>query len=222
MRTNRHPLILALLLSICLALPALAGNDQSAPAASDKPDGCAPEFRAIYDHAVVGFKGTGDRDIVVVTDPLCWHCRLAHKLLGEYPELYRNVRLSFFPRRSFIGSDMASWILEDLANRSDLKKFIDYAYTDLRQPKTENLMDARMIVLMQFTDAFPELLKGTTLPELYARLQVDHDSHVQAGAQLARDVEFPGTPVLIAGGTVLVGYAPDPWLKAIKEAPVCK
>ncbi|MDD3311002.1 hypothetical protein [Pseudodesulfovibrio sp.] len=217
MRTIRLSLTLALLASLCLAVPAGAGSD--APA---KPDGCAPEFRALYDHAVVGFTGTGDRDIVVVTDPLCWHCRLGHKLLGEYPELYRNVRLAFFPRRSFIGSDMAAWILEDSVRRPDLKKLIDYAYTDLKQPRTDDLTDARMIVLMQFTDAFPELLQGTTLPELYARLQVAHEPHVQEEAQLARAVELPGTPVLIAGDAVLLGYAPDPWIKALKESAVCK
>ncbi|WP_419785200.1 DsbA family protein [Pseudodesulfovibrio sp.] len=220
MRTNRIALPLVLFLLVCLAAPALAASEK--PEKPAKPNGCAPEYRAIYDHAIVGFKGTGDRDIVVVTDPLCWHCRLGHKLLGEYPELYRNVRLSFFPRRSFIGSDMAAWILEDSVKRPDLKKLIDYAYKDLKQPRTDDLMDARMIVLMQFTDAFPELLKGTSLPELYARLQVEHEPHVREDADLSRAVDFPGTPVLITGDTVIVGYSPGFWIKALKQSAVCK
>ena len=212
MRTH---LILILLLLLCL--PAAGRAEEPS-----KPDGCSPEFRALYDNAVVEFKGVGSRDIVVLTDPLCWHCRLGHKLLGEYPELYRTVRLSFFPRRSFIGSDMAAWLLEDAVGSDALKVLLDYAYKDLKQPKTENLAEARMIVLIQFTDAFPWLLKGTTLPELYTRLEKEHGPHVLKSAELAKAVHFPGTPVLIAGSAIIVGYAPDPWLKAIKEAPVCK
>lgn len=208
---------LTLILLLLLCLPGAVRAEE--PAA---PDGCKPEFRALYDNAVVEIKGVGTRDVVVVTDPLCWHCRLAHKLLGEYPELYRTVRVSFFSRRSFIGSDMAAWLLEDQAGGDALKALLDFAYRDLKQPKTQDLAEARMIVLIQFTDAFPWLLKDTTLPELYTRLQHDHEAHVQKSADLAKAVHFPGTPVLIADSVILVGYAPDPWLKALKEAPVCK
>ncbi|WFS63509.1 hypothetical protein LF599_04905 [Pseudodesulfovibrio thermohalotolerans] len=186
------------------------------------PDGCSPEFRALFDQAVVEMRGKGDLDVVVVTDPLCWHCRLAHKLLGEYPKLYGRLRLSFFPRRSFIGSDMAAWIMEDAAGSDRLPKLIDFAYEDLQQPKSEDLMEARMIVLAQFTKAFPELLHGTTLDALYLRLQKDHESHVLESVKLARTAHLPGTPILVAGDTVVLGFGPSVWLKVLEGAQMCR
>jgi hypothetical protein len=205
-----------LTLLICLlSAPGLAS-------AAEPQDACGPEIRALFDTAVVETRGSGDRDVVVVTDPLCWHCRLGHKLLSEYPEIYRSVKLSFFPRRSNIGSDMAAWIMEDAAGDERLPELIDFAYKDLKRAKTEDVEEARMIMLVQFTEKFPWLVEGTTVPELFVRLKNEHEAHVLKEAELARAVHFPGTPILIVGKAVVVGYAPDPWIKTIKEAPVCE
>jgi arsenate reductase-like glutaredoxin family protein len=197
-------------------------EEAAAPAKPRVPDGCSPEFRALYDNAVVELHGEGTLDIVVVTDPLCWHCRLADKLLREYPKLYGTLRLSFFPRRSFIGSDMAAWVLEDAAGTDRLPELAQFAYHVLKQPKTKDLMEARMLVLAEFTQAFPELLKGTTLEELYVRLQKEREPHVLESAQLARDAHLPGTPILVAGDKVVLGFGPEVWLKVLGDAQMCK
>jgi arsenate reductase-like glutaredoxin family protein len=197
-------------------------EEASAPAKPRVPDGCSPEFRALYDNAVVELHGEGTLDIVVVTDPLCWHCRLADKLLREYPKLYGTLRLSFFPRRSFIGSDMAAWVLEDAAGTDRLEKLAKFAYHGLKQPKTKDLMEARMLVLAEFTQAFPELLKGTTIERLYVRLQKEREPHVLKSAQLARDAHLPGTPILVAGDKVVLGFGPEVWLKVLDEARMCR
>ncbi len=197
-------------------------EEAAAPAKPRVPDGCAPEFRALFDNAVVELHGEGDLDVVIVTDPLCWHCRLADKLLREYPKLYGRLRLSFFPRRSFIGSDMAAWILEDAAGSDRLQKLAKYAYNGLKQPKTKDLMEARMLVLAQFTKEFPELLEGTTMEELFVRLQKEREPHVLESAMLARAAHLPGTPILVAGDKVVLGFGPDVWLKVLDEAKMCK
>jgi len=185
-------------------------------------NGCLPGYRALYDNAVVEFAGQGDVDVVVVTDPMCWHCRLGHKLLSEYPELYRTVRMSFFPRKGYPGSDMAAWIMEDAVGTEHLREVVDFAYSDLKRPKMRDLTEARLVVLMQFTEAFPYLLKDTTVAELAVRLQKEHEPHTIKTVELARAVELPGTPVLIAGETVLVGFGPGPWIDALKEKNICK
>ena len=207
-------------------------QEKTPPAKAEKPEaksgyeqdgrGCEPEFRALFDQAVVELRGTGELDIVVVTDPLCWHCRLGHKLLSEYPEKYGRLRLSFFPRRGFIGSNMAAWILEDVAGTDRVRPYVDYAYTDLKQPKTKDLAEARMLVLAQFVEKFPELLDNTNLEELYVRMQRDHGEHVAESARMSRQVELPGTPTLIAGKAVLVGYGPAPWLGALDAKNICE
>ncbi|MEZ7196888.1 DsbA family protein [Pseudodesulfovibrio karagichevae] len=202
--------------------PQAAQNDEAAPDAPRVPDGCSPEFRALYDNAVVELHGEGSLDIVVVTDPLCWHCRLADKLLREYPKLYGKLRLSFFPRRSFIGSDMAAWVLEDAAGTDRLQELVKFAYSGLKQPKTQDLMEARMLVLAQFTQAFPELLKDTTMERLYVRLQKEREPHVLESAMLAKAAHLPGTPILVAGDKVVLGFGPDVWLKVLDEARMCK
>ena len=181
-----------------------------------------PQYRALYDNAVVEFAGQGDVDVVVVTDPMCWHCRLGHKLLGEYPELYRTMRMSFFPRKGYPGSDMAAWIMEDAVGTEHLREVVDFAYFELKRPKADNVVEARMLVLMQFAEAFPHMAKGTTLPDLAVRLHKEHGPHTIKTVELARAAELPGTPVLIAGGTVLVGFGPGPWLDALKEKNMCK
>ncbi|ADU63596.1 MAG: hypothetical protein KUA35_16675 [Pseudodesulfovibrio sp.] len=220
MRKSILPILLAALLTVSLFIPA-AGLAADPAVSADQP-GCAPQYRALADAAVVEIRGTGDMEAVVVTDPLCWHCRLGHKLLGQYPELYGSLKLLFFPRAGSIGSDMAAWIIEDAAGTERLGLLLDFAYGTLRQPKTADLDEARMLVLAQFAEAFPAMLSGTTLPELFDRLKQDHEAHVLAGAELARTAEIPGTPVLIAGGVLVMGYGPDAWLKALGEAGVCK
>ncbi|CCH48265.1 DsbA family protein [Pseudodesulfovibrio piezophilus] len=191
-------------------------------AAAEGENGCDPQYRALAENALVEFKGTGDLDILVVTDPLCWHCRLGHKLLKEYPNLYRSVKLSFFPRRSFMGSDMAAWILEDAADSPLLKQKVDFAYENLKQPKTQDLAEARMVVLQQFLIFFPDMLEGTNIDALYARLEHDHQQHVLESSALGNALKLPGTPVLVAGKKVLLGYGAGPWIKALEEKAFCK
>ncbi|MFH1915621.1 MAG: hypothetical protein ABIK45_15260 [Pseudomonadota bacterium] len=208
------PFLPVLVLSFFLAAAsAMAGDD--AP-------GCAPQYRALVEVARVEMHGTGDMEALIVTDPLCWHCRLGHKLLGEYPNLYGRVKILFLPGRSFIGSDMAAWVIEDAAGTDRFQAVLDFAYQDLRQPKVSDLDEARMLILSQFTAAFPKMLEGTTLPELFVRLGNEHGPRVAAGAELARAAEIPGTPILIAGSTIVMGYGPDEWLKALGQAQVCE
>lgn len=208
--------------------PAPARAEQQAEPAKSKRDpiavdGCSPQFTAISDTAVVTFQGEGDLDITVITDPLCWHCRLGHKLLNENPELYGTVRLAFFPRRSFIGSDMAAWILEDAADRDNLKEIIDFAYKNLKQPKTEDLAEARDLILTQFLFQFPDLLgENETLEEYAARLNEVQRPHVAETAELCRAAELPGTPTLLAGKYILMGYGAGPWIKALSEKKFCE
>lgn len=195
----------------------------SATAFAKGETGCAPKYQAITDSAVVKLQGTGDMDITVITDPLCWHCRLGHKLLGEYPGLYKTMNLVFFPRRSFIGSDMAAWILEDAAGTDSLKAKVDFAYKQLKQPKTEDLTEAREIVLTQFLFAFPDMLsEGESIESLYARLEKDNRQHVAKTAELCRAAELPGTPILLAGEYVLMGYGAGPWIQALEKQAICK
>ncbi|SOB59865.1 conserved exported protein of unknown function [Pseudodesulfovibrio profundus] len=202
-------------LALALIIPSFA-------LAADKPvTGCSPQYAAITDSAKVIFEGTGDLDITVITDPLCWHCRLGHKLLNEYPKLYGKVRMVFFPRTQFIGSDMAAWILEDAAGTDSLKDKVDFAYKHLRQPTTEDITEARMVVLSQFLVFFPEMLEGTSMEELYLRLQNDHEAHVLETARLCEEAGLAGTPVLFAGKVVLVGYGAGPWIKALEEKQAC-
>ncbi|TDT92283.1 DsbA family protein [Pseudodesulfovibrio indicus] len=185
-------------------------------------DGCAPKFLTLTESARVELKGKGDFDIVVATDPLCGHCRLGHKLLKEYPEKYRSLKLLFYPRQSFIGSDMAAWILEDFVGSDRLETMVDFAYSDLKQPKTKDLNEARMGVLMQFTEEFPSLLANTTLPKLFVKLGRTHRERVLKGASLAKAAGLPGTPVLLAGENIVMGYGPQHWLTALDKKAICK
>lgn len=185
--------------------------------------GCAAKYAAITESATVSFQGTGDQEITVITDPLCWHCRLGHKLLGEYPQLYSKVHMAFFPRQSFIGSDMAAWILEDAVGTEDLKAKIDFAYTSLKQPKTSDLSVAREIVLSQFIVYFPEMMgRDEDIQDVADRLKKKHEKHVLETAALCRKAELPGTPVLIAGKYILMGYGAGPWIKVLQAPKTCE
>lgn len=208
-------IILLTLTALALLLPcsALAKGE----------NGCAPKYQAITDSAVVKLQGTGDMDITVITDPLCWHCRLGHKLLNEEKQLYRTLNLVFYPRRSFIGSDMAAWIIEDAVGTDSLKAKIDFAYEYLKQPKTDDLDEARSLVLTQFVFQFPEMWKeGETIEKLAERLERDNRPHVTQTAELCRAAELPGTPVLLAGEYILMGYGAGPWVKALESKKMCK
>lgn len=194
----------------------------AAPAVAEDTTACAPKYKAIIDHARVTLKGEGDLDITILTDPLCWHCRLGHKLLREYPEKYRTMKFAFFPRRNFIGSDMACWILEDAVGSAHLEAMIDYAYTDLKQPKTKDLMEARLLILIQFTKQFPHLLQAGSIESLFVRLQKEQEARVTKAAALGRISGMPGTPVLLAGQNAVIGYGAKQWLKALDEKAFCQ
>lgn len=208
-------IILLTILSLALLVPL------SAFAEGD--NGCSPKYRAITESARVTFQGTGDLDITVITDPLCWHCRLGHKLLGEHPELYGTVNLVFFPRKSFIGSDMAAWILEDAVGSDTLMDKLDFAYKHLKQPTTKDLTEARELVLAQFLFQFPAMLpEGQTIEELAARIEKDNRDYVAKSAELCSTAELPGTPTLIAGRYILMGYGAGPWIKALEGKKLCE
>lgn len=204
-------------MAVALLLPTVA-------LAKEKKDGCAPEFRALYDTAVVELEGKGELDIVVITDPLCWHCRLGHKLLAEYPDKYRKMRLLFFPRKSFIGSDMAAWILEEAAGTPELQELVDFGYKHLKQPKTEDLEEAREVVLGQFLMSFPQLMKPgeDTLQATASRLKADHEAHVLKSAELATAAGLPGTPILVAGKHMVLGYGAGAWIGAMDKKGFCE
>lgn len=202
------------ILAIALIVPCLAQ--------AEGETGCAPKYLAVAENAVVEFSGTGDMDILIITDPLCWHCRLGHKLLNEYPNLYGKAKLAFYPRKSFIGSDMAAWVLRDAAGKDDLKDKIDFAYKHLKQPKTQDLNEARMVVLSQFLVFFPQMLADTDIDTLFTRLKNDHEADVLKTAELARTAKLPGTPVLIAGEMILMGYGAGPWIQALEKKAICQ
>lgn len=206
---------ITMLTTLCILLFAVTAH-------AEGKDACSPEFLAVSDHAVVEVKGKGDLDITILTDPFCWHCRLAHKLLEEYPDKYRTLKLAFFPRKNFIGSDMAAWILVDAAGTDKVKELVDYAYTDLKRPKTDDLLIARMLVLTQFVQRFPELKGDQPLEELFIRLQKDHEAYILKGAELAKATEVPGTPVLLAGKNAVLGYGAGAWLTALDEKAFCE
>lgn len=128
----------------------------------------------------------------------------------------------FFPRRSFIGSDMAAWIIEDAVGTESLKAKIDFAYKHLKQPKTDDINVAREVILSQFMVYFPDLLTQGSPEQIAQEMQKKHEAHVLKSAALCKAAGMPGTPVLIVGDTVVVGYGPDAWLKALDEGQMCK
>ena len=188
-------------------------------------NGCDPLFRDMFKEALVELRGTGDFDIVVVTDPLCWHCRLGHKLLSEYPEKVTAASVfPLFPRAG--GPSGPTWppgFLRTWPGEDALRAYVDFAYTELKQPKTHDLDEARILVLAQFCGALPEVA-GRNHPGRAVRAAAldAHETHVVMAAELARDADLPGTPCLVAGETVLMGFGPGPWLEALDAKKMCK
>ena len=54
------------------------------------------------------------------------------------------------------------------------------------------------------------------------RLQKDHEAHVLESAGLSKAAKLPGTPVLVAGKVVLVGFGPGEWLDALDLKKICE
>jgi arsenate reductase-like glutaredoxin family protein len=70
--------------------------------------------------------------------------------------------------------------------------------------------------------AFPDLLGDGSVETLYARLQKDHEAHVLQSAALANAAKLAGTPVLVAGKKLLVGYGANPWMQALEAKAYCE
>jgi arsenate reductase-like glutaredoxin family protein len=45
---------------------------------------------------------------------------------------------------------------------------------------------------------------------------------VLKSAQLARAAHLPGTPILVAGDKVVLGFGPEVWLKVLGNARMCR
>ena len=204
--------------SILLVFLFLCGCRSEAPAqkgTESAADGPVNHYQALKDHSVVTIHGTGTTEAVLVTDPMCNHCRIAHLFLHDNRQLFGTLHLVFMPRESYPGSDMAAWIAEDLADSSHLQGVLDFLFEMLHRPASKDPEEARMDVLDQFLKAYSVASDTVTPQELRERLGKEHGEHAAKGTELVRQADLPGTPILMTPDETVKGFSPGHWTEVL-------
>lgn len=156
--------------------------------------------------------GTGQKEVVLISDPFCPYCRQALTFLTEKLSRIATLSLVHLPLAMHPGADAAAWIMEFAREEVTAlyKQIVDFAYTGLRAPGTENDSptgdeDAQRNVIRQFLEKFPKLTVQPAESFLYY-LKEKYERQDLATRQELKKLRISGTPVVIIDGQAIQGF----------------
>lgn len=165
--------------------------------------------------ASLAFKGTGQTDIVFLTDPFCHYCKKGYQFLSQHLELIREFSVAHMPSAGQPGSSAATWVIcYAIEQGGDVKGVLDFTYSALEAPKASSMKEVSLLVLDKYQKRFPTLFKGSA-EDFYTFLSAKYSQKVSKNAQTLNNLGFNATPFFQVKGTVLRGFNPDALQKLI-------
>lgn len=147
------------------------------------------------------YRGTGQHDVILISDPFCPHCRKAWSWFVENKSKIRSLRSAHFPLSP--ASEVACMAMDDLkalgANPFEVE---DYAYTFL------NPSNDPKAVVRQFMDGFVELKKanGEDVDAALKKLEEKYQKIVQKERSDAQAIGVMSTPEIFVDGKMVDGF----------------
>lgn len=148
-------------------------------------------------------QGTGEHDVLMISDPFCGYCRRAYAHLLHRSDTIKSVRILHLPLDNYPGSDVAVLLIRKFAKTDHLPEFLTFAHAMELPPKELDMDKARGFTFQAFQGEFPQAMEGLTLETLIA----EGLAEVKEGADAAISLGFTGTPHIIVDGYHLKGYS---------------
>ncbi|WP_285905168.1 DsbA family protein [Pseudodesulfovibrio pelocollis] len=165
--------------------------------------------------ASLAFKGTGQTDIVFLTDPFCYYCKKGYQFLSQHLDLIGEFNVAHMPSAGSPGSAAATWVIcYAIEQGFDVKDVLEFTYGALEAPKANTMKAVSLLVLGQYQRQFPTLFKGTA-EAFYTLLDAKYSQKVSTNAQALNNLGFNATPFFQVKGTVLRGFNQDALQKLI-------
>lgn len=147
------------------------------------------------------YRGTGQHDIILISDPFCPHCRKAWSWIVENKAKIRSLRAAHFPLSP--ASEVACMAMDDLkALGTNPFEVEDYAYTFL------NPSNDPKAVVRQFMDGFAEFKKanGEDVDAALKKLEEKYQKIVQKERADAQAIGVMSTPEIFVDGKMVDGF----------------
>lgn len=167
--------------------------------------------------------GTGDHEVVFVSDAFCPYCREAFAFLNANLDKIGTLKTVHLPMVMHAGADAASWIMEYAhAKNINPMEVAKYAYTELPTPAQGTQPDeARKQVAAAMTKAFPELLaKGQTVDALLQVLSKEYQGRSLLTLDAMSKLGITGTPLITINGTPIRGFDKEGIARALGRSVV--
>lgn len=165
--------------------------------------------------------GTGQKDVVFVSDPFCPYCREAYKLLLGQVSLIKNLSIVHLPLPMHPGADAAAWIMEYAREHAETlyRDVVDFAYSGLRAVTGQDSATpdaAQKDVISQFLTRFPKLTDQQAEPFFFF-LKGKYETSTAAVGRELRKLRINGTPVVIIDGQATHGFDPEETLRRLAK-----
>lgn len=147
------------------------------------------------------YRGAGQHDVILISDPFCPHCRKAWSWIVENKAKIRSLRVAQFPLSA--ASEMACMAMNDLKTLgTNPFEVEDYAYTFL------NPSNDPKAVVRQFMDGFAEFKKanGEDVDAVLKKLEGKYQKIVQKERADAQAIGVMSTPEIFVDGKMVDGF----------------
>lgn len=167
--------------------------------------------------------GTGEHEVVFVSDAFCPYCRDAFSFLSANLDKIGKLNTIHLPLAMHPGADAAAWIME-YAHAKNIKplEVAKYAYTELNAPAPNaKPEEARQQVVASMAKAFPELLgKGQSVEDLRQVLSKDYQGRTLLTLEAMGKLGITGTPLITINGTPIRGFDKEGIARALGRSVV--
>lgn len=152
-------------------------------------------------------KGSGDREIVLVSDPFCPYCRTAWSFLTEQKEEYKDFTLVHMPLSFHVGADASCWLLAHVEENfpDKISEVANWAYTEFQAPREQDLEKAREKVIGAFLEKFPWLTDNDA-SEFGYFLKGKYSDKIEEEFKTAQEMGISGTPAIFIDGIRIDGF----------------
>jgi protein-disulfide isomerase len=172
------------------------------------------ELPVDFGHTIL--EGTGDIDVVMVSDPICPYCQRAYEYFSRNMDRIKTVKLVHLPLAYHLGADTACQVIiyaekHNISPRDAAR----FAYTELQAinpegvDQNQKVKKAREEILTLFMAKFPALKEslGGDVTAALKKLEEETSEVMRKDAEMAAARNLESTPIIYVGGIRVDGFS---------------
>ena len=165
------------------------------------------ELQRLENNPVSGdllLKGTGQADVLFLSDPFCPYCRHAYFYLLDQQDRISELMIAHYPLSPGSGSEALTFLMMEHKDKDSFQEVVDFAYRIDRTLFTDN---ADHSVVRIYNEEFEAYTR--TSEEVFEYLQEKHQGNLLNRMEQMRGMGLSGTPMFIIDGIKVNGFNRD-------------